>query len=49
MTAFFGDTFGVRGDVRYFRGLQENQPDALDLAVSDLRFWRGTVGATFRF
>lgn len=50
VTAFLGDNFGVRGDVRYFRGLQDNQPsDLLDLAVSDLRFWRGTLGATFRF
>jgi hypothetical protein len=44
------DNFGLRGDVRYFRGLQDNQPSGpLDFAVSDLRFWRGTLGATFRF
>jgi hypothetical protein len=50
VTAFMGDTFGVRGDVRYFRGLQDNQPSGpLDFSLSDLRFWRGTLGATFRF
>jgi opacity protein-like surface antigen len=50
VTAFFSDNVGIRGDVRYFRSLQDNEPDdELDIAVSDFRFWRGTVGVTFRF
>lgn len=47
---FFSDRVGVRGDVRYFRSLQDNEADnELDLAVGNFRFWRGTVGLIFRF
>lgn len=50
LTAFVSDNFGLRGDVRYFRGLQDNEPDNdLDVSLSDLRFWRWSLGATFRF
>lgn len=50
VTAFLSDNFGIRGDVRYFRSLQDNEPDdEFDLALSDFRFWRWSVGATFRF
>ena len=47
---FFTDNVGVRGDVRYFRALQDDEPDdEFDIGLGDLRFWRGTVGVTFRF
>jgi opacity protein-like surface antigen len=47
---FFSDNVGIRGDVRYFRSLQDNEPDdEFDLALSDFNFWRATVGLTFRF
>lgn len=47
---FFTDNIGLRGDVRYFRSLQDNQPDdEFDFGLSDFRFWRGSVGLTFRF
>ena len=47
---FFTDTFGIRGDVRYFRSLQDNESDNdLDLGLSDFDFWRATVGLTIRF
>jgi opacity protein-like surface antigen len=47
---FFNDNFGIRGDVRYFRSLQDDEPDdEFDLALSDFDFWRATVGLTFRF
>ncbi len=47
---FFTDNIGLRGDIRYFRSLQDNEPDdEFDLAVSDFDFWRATVGVTFRF
>jgi opacity protein-like surface antigen len=50
ITGFFTDNVGIRGDVRYFRSLQDNQPDDdFDLSLSDFHFWRGTVGVTFRF
>jgi opacity protein-like surface antigen len=48
---FFNDNVGLRGDVRYFRSLQDNNPssDDLDLGLSNFHFWRATVGLTFRF
>ena len=46
----FNDNFGIRGDVRYFRSLQDNEPDGeLDIGLSNFDFWRGTVGVTFRW
>ena len=45
---FFSDNVGLRGDLRYFRSLQDNEPDGdLDLGLSSFDFWRGTVGVTF--
>jgi opacity protein-like surface antigen len=50
VTGFVTDNLGIRGDLRYFRSLRDNEPDdEFDVAVSDFRFWRGTVGVTFRF
>ena len=50
VAGFFTDNIGLRGDVRYFRSLQDNDSDDdFDLGLSDFRFWRGTVGLTFRF
>jgi opacity protein-like surface antigen len=47
---FLGDNFGLRGDVRYFRSLQDNDPgNGTDLGLSDFHFWRVGAGATFRF
>jgi opacity protein-like surface antigen len=47
---FFTDHIGVRGDIRYFRSLEDNEPDdELDLALRDFRYWRGSVGLTFRW
>ena len=46
----FNDNIGLRGDIRYFRSLQDNEPDnEFDLALSEFDFWRGTVGLTFRW
>ena len=42
-------TFGIRGDLRYFRSLQDDDDDLIGFALSNFDFWRGTVGATFRF
>jgi hypothetical protein len=50
VAGFFNDRFGLRGDVRYFRSLQDNEPDdELDIALGSFNFWRGTVGFTIRF
>jgi opacity protein-like surface antigen len=47
---FFSDRFGLRGDVRYFRALTDTEPeDLLDVGLGGFHFWRGTLGATFRF
>jgi len=47
--AFFSDNIGLRGDVRYFRGLQKGNDGGQDLDLEDFDFWRATVGMTFRF
>jgi len=50
VSGFFTDNLGLRGDVRYFRSLQDREPDGdFDVSLSDFRFWRGTVGLVFRF
>lgn len=49
---FFSDNLGLRGDVRYFRGIGGDDDDLLDLfdvSLRELNFWRGTLGVTFRF
>jgi len=50
---FFSDNVGVRGDVRYFRSLQDDDIDDLeglfDIGLANFRFWRGTAGVTIRF
>jgi opacity protein-like surface antigen len=56
--AFFSDSIGIRGEVRYFRGLeQQDDDDPLedddfadeDFGLEDFDFWRATIGVTFRF
>lgn len=50
IAGFFTDRVGLRGDVRYFRSLQDNEPDdEFDVALGSFNFWRGTVGVIFRF
>lgn len=44
-----GGNIGIRGDVRYFRSLQSNDSDGLDFSLGNFKFWRGTVGVTFKF
>jgi len=50
-TVFFNRSVGVRGDVRYFHGLHEQDSDAnafnLDLAA--FHFWRTSAGLVVRF
>jgi hypothetical protein len=50
LMGFFSDHVGLRGDVRYFRTLRnEAAGSGLDFDFGDLDFWRGSVGAAFRF
>lgn len=52
VNVFFSDSLGIRGDVRFFRGLQNEEGDPLldlNFNLDDFDFWRTTVGVTFRF
>jgi len=46
---FLGGNVGVRGDLRYFRSLNNNDNNTIDFSLGSFRFWRGTVGVTFKF
>jgi opacity protein-like surface antigen len=47
---FFTDKVGLRGDVRYFRALEDVEPlDDLNIGLANFHFWRGTLGLTIRF
>jgi opacity protein-like surface antigen len=47
---FLTDHVGFRGDVRYFRSLEdEDGGDDLDIGPGDFDFWRGTFGVAIRF
>jgi opacity protein-like surface antigen len=47
---FFSDNIGMRGDLRYFRSLQDEElNDDFEFGLADFRFWRATLGATIRF
>lgn len=46
---FITDRVGIRGDVRYFRQMTKGDDDEADFDVTAFRFWRGTVGVSFRF
>jgi opacity protein-like surface antigen len=54
----FTDNVGIRGDIRYFRGLEQRDDDDPledddfadeDFGFERFSFWRGTVGVTFRW
>jgi opacity protein-like surface antigen len=48
--AFVGEHVGIRADLRYFRGLRDDDAgDGIDLDLGSFDFWRASVGATFRF
>ncbi len=47
---FLGDHFGLRGDIRYLRDLQDNHSDGnFDIDFGKVSYWRGTGGITIRF
>jgi len=46
----FTDRVGLRGDLRYFRSIQDSEGgDDIDIDFGGFNFWRGTLGVTFRF
>lgn len=48
--AFFSEHVGVRGDVRYFRTLNDDDPGSgVDFNLGQLNFWKWDVGAAFKF
>ena len=51
LTAFLNDRVGLRGDFRYFRAIRNDDATAAAnaLEVSELKFLRFTIGATFKF
>lgn len=50
VVVFVREHFGLRGDLRYFRRIQDSDPrEGIDLDLGGFDFWRATVGATFRF
>lgn len=55
---FFSDNVGLRGDIRYFRALEQGDDDDPDedddfidedFGLEDFDYWRATIGVTFRF
>lgn len=47
---FVSDHVGLRGDLRYFRSLQDASPDpGLVLEIGKFHFWRATAGVALRF
>ena len=49
LMGFFTENIGIRGDVRYFRSMRDTDPDGIDLELGSFKFWRGSVGVTFKF
>jgi hypothetical protein len=48
--AFFSEHVGVRGDIRYFRTLSDDDPGTgVDFDPGELNFWKWDIGAAFRF
>jgi opacity protein-like surface antigen len=48
---FFGDHFGLRGDLRYFRTINNNDSslnNGLNLDLGGFDFWRASVGIVIR-
>ena len=47
---FMTDHVGFRGDIRYYRSLEDPDEDnEFDIGVGNFDFWRATGGVTFRF
>jgi opacity protein-like surface antigen len=55
LSGYFNDHVGLRGDIRYFRSLEDSTGDdgflldPRDFDLGDFDFWRFTVGVAFKF
>jgi hypothetical protein len=50
LIVYLGDHVGLRGDVRYFRDLQDADPDGeFDVDFGNVDYWRGVAGITLKF
>lgn len=49
LMVFFSEHVGLRGDVRYFRSLQDIDVGDLSVGLGNLDFWRAYAGVTFKF
>jgi hypothetical protein len=48
--AFFNESVGIRGDVRFYRSLADDEEDhEFDISFGDFSFWRAMLGVAFRF
>ena len=46
----FNERVGMRGDVRYFRSIQDSEEGVdIDIDLGGFNFWRGSLGVLFRF
>src|SRR5262245_741081 len=46
---FLGDHFGLRGDIRYFRDLQNDDDGDFDIDFGNVDYWRAVGGITLKF
>jgi opacity protein-like surface antigen len=49
LIVLFSEHVGLRGDVRYFRSLQDIDVGDLSVSLGSLDFWRAYAGVTFGF
>jgi opacity protein-like surface antigen len=49
LAGFFSENVGLRGDIRFFRSVRDTSNSGIDLELGQFKFWRGTVGITFKF
>lgn len=45
---YFNDHVGLRGDLRYFRNLNEHDDDVIDFDLGGFDFWRASIGLVIR-
>jgi len=45
---YFNSHVGLRGDIRYFRNLQDSSPNDFNLDLGGFHFWRASIGVVFK-
>jgi opacity protein-like surface antigen len=46
---YFSDNIGLRGDIRYFRDVREEDDGEFDVDFGGFDYWRGSIGVSFKF